>query len=221
MENIFKSKIIQITTIMALFLCVKLNAQTEVDSKLKKLFFGLNIDSCQTKIEKEIENSKVYKFKGELDSVCSGMVFYVRKNRIFSSYKLENNKQSLVDCDSTLIQLQPVLSFQSTSHGKVEHERLYGHRVAINMYFSNENKAKKAYKKLAQSIATDLGKKSNTGDTTIDDKIVGNTTFINIDQKNKGYEFERNLQISIRKYEELYVVSINFEKLTIITENCD
>jgi len=223
-ERILRQKLILILTLsISLFSCFKLNAQTDIDYKLKKLFFGLNIDSCQTKIEKEIVTNTIYKFKGEeFDTIGANKYkLHLKKITFAPSFKLRNNKQSLVDCDSTLIVLQPVFFYQSTSHGKVDYEKFYGHSVSIIMHFSDSIKANDSYKNLCDSIATNLGKEAFSGELTVDDIVVGNSTIINIDMKNNGYEYKRDLEISIRKYEKLYVVNIYFSKYTITTENCD
>jgi hypothetical protein len=219
-KEVLKRKMVQLSTLaISLFLCSKLNAQT--DSKLEKLFFGLNIDSCQTKIEKEIENRKVYKLKREIDTLGTGnFKFFSKRNSISSCYKLENNKQSLVDCDSTLILLQPAIVNQSVSHGKVDYEILYGHRVSILMYFSDSIKAYNAYRNLADSISKNLGREYFSGDFTINNIVMGNSTIMSIDKKNNGYEYKRDLEISIRNYKRLYELKVDFVKLTIRTENC-
>ncbi|HLG03508.1 MAG TPA: hypothetical protein VI731_07920 [Bacteroidia bacterium] len=223
--EVLKIRILQIVImVIALFLSLILNAQTAIDSKLKKLFFNLNIDSCQTKIEKEIENSKEYKFKfiGDIDTLNAGnFKIYSKSFSIFSCYKLEYNAQSLVNCDSTLILLQPALVGKGVSHGKVDFEKLYGHRVSILMYFSDSIRAYKTYRNFVDSISNNLERESWSGDFTIDDVVIGNSTTINIDKKNNGYEYQRDLEISIRRYEKLYELNVDFVRLTISLENCE
>ncbi len=219
-----KLQILQIVSIIiALFLCMNSNAQTGIDFKLKKLFFGLNIDSCQTKIEKEIENSTFYKFKyaGKIDTIGTGnSMFYFKRLSFAPCYKLENNEQSLANCDSTFILLQPVFVSRGASHGKVDYEKLYRHRVSIYMHFSDSSKAYATYKNLADSIANYLDKGYSSGCFTIDNNEMGNITTINIDEKNNGYEYNRDVEISIRRYEKSYSLEIDFVKHTIKPENC-
>jgi hypothetical protein len=73
---------------------------------------------------------------------------------------------------------------------------------------------------LTDSISRLLNRTYSSTDFTIDNIIAGNSSKINIDKKNNGYEYERNLEISIRKYDKIFEVKIDFEKLTITQEIC-
>ncbi len=73
---------------------------------------------------------------------------------------------------------------------------------------------------MTDSISGKLYRTYSSSDFTIDNIVAGSSSKIIIDKKNNGYEYERNLEISIRKYDKLFEVKIDFEKLTITQEIC-
>lgn len=199
------------------------NINNVIDNDIKEIFFNLNIDSCQNEIVKEIDNHKTYKFifEGKVDTLkLFDTIVLFRENQYVPRFKLYDNKQSIRECDSTFIQLQPTYVEKSVSHRKIDYERLYGHRVSILIYFHDSTLATKTYKQLTDSISRLLNKTYSSADFTIDNIVAGNASIINIDKKNNGYEYERNLETSIRKYDKIYEVKIDFEKLTLTQEIC-
>jgi len=165
------------------------NDSSNVELKLKKLFFNLNVDTCQEQIQADIKSNAYYKFnyKGPVDTIKSGdHKFVLTHDILYPYYKLENNNQGIVKCDSTIIFLQRVIESRGQSHGKIDYEKLDGHSVSILMYFSDSLTANYAYKFLVDSISNSFNKEYSVGEVTIDNKTNGSISFINIDKKNNG-----------------------------------
>lgn len=195
----------------------------EMEKEIKKIFFNLNIDSCQNQILKEIDNNKTYRFiySGKVDTFRHGNYEFIsREDLLHPCFKLNDNKLSIIECDSTFIQLQPAYICRTISHGKIDYERLYGHCVSILMYFHDSTLATTTYTHLTDSISGKLNRSYSSADFTIDNIVAGSSSKIIIDKKNNGYEYERNLEISFRKYDKLFEVKIDFKKLTITQEIC-
>lgn len=200
------------------------NGIHETDQKLKKLFFNLNIDSCQNQIIKEIDSNKQYKFTyaGKVDTFRVGGEKYIERNDLWHPvFKLDDNHLSITTCDSTFIQLQPLHKYLlPATHIKTKGMQLYGHRVSVIMYFHDSTSALNAFGYLTDSISNMLGKPIFSRNFFIGNNIAGKMSDLMIDKKNNGYEFERNLEIVIRKYSKFLTVNINFSRELLMREIC-
>ena len=220
---IFRIILVIIIVLQNNFYLFSQNINNEIEKDIKNFFFNLNIDSCQNQILKEIDSNKTYRFiySGKVDTFGHGNYQFIsREDLLHPCFKLNDNKQSIVDCDSTFIQLQPAYLGRTVSHVNIDYERLYGHRISILMYFHDSTFATTTYKHLTDSISAKLNRTFSSSEFTIDNIVAGSSSKIIIDKKNNGYEYERNLEISIRKYDKLFEVKIDFEKLTITQEIC-
>jgi len=222
-KNIYRILLVVFTVLLNQSNLFAQNVSDEMAKKLKDLFYNLNIDSCQNQILKEIDSNKInmFTYTGKVDTFRHGNYQFIsREDLLHPCFRINENYPSNIECDSTFIQLQPAYVARSVSHGKIDYDRLYGHIVSVLFYFHDSTLATKTYKQLTDSISHLLNRTYSSADFTIDNIIAGNSSKINIDKKNNGYEYERNLEISIRKYENLFVVDIDYIKLTVIKEIC-
>jgi hypothetical protein len=196
-------------------------------TNLEKLFFDLQVDTCQSELIKEITLNKNYRFKllGEDNpSTNEALEIQIEKKAsisfadLYPCYKLVNKKNGIVDCDSTLVLFQPVSKFIGGSNSTLT--ELKGHEISILLYFTDSITASKSYLKLCNRLIKILNKPSFSGDFTIDGKVAGNTTTISIDKGSDNYDYEKILSISLHFYQKLFEIKIEYALTMIRPEDC-
>ena len=213
--------------LIVVILSIKTYAQSikNIDSELKSIFFNLDVDTCQSELIKQIDSNKTYKFRylDGFDTLRFMGGITIDKRKFFAqSYQLESEKNEWFKCDTLKIVLQQAYVYRmSTSHTNEKSKSFYGHDISICHYFLDSLKAVDSYNKMVDSISKRLKLSYNQGDYTVDGKIEGKVARFSIDNKNNGYEYERNLNVWLNSYQKLYEVKIEFERLTFKPEECD
>ncbi len=139
---------------------------------------------------------------------------------MFPFYKLIDPDQALVNCDSTLILLQPVFMATSDVHNINKSKNFSGQRISVLMYFSDSLKADTVYRNFSKKVIGQLQLPNYSNDFTIDGEIAGNATYIPIDKKRNSKEYERRVEISLRYYSEFYELKLDFERITYKPVKC-
>jgi hypothetical protein len=197
---------------------------SEIDAKLKQLFFQLDVNASQYEIEAEVKKlHPEFRYVAKLDTFRVNDTFFTIDRDPYPYFKLRNTSWASYGADSITLFLQPALVWQSLPSHPVSYrtksKQLYGHLISLSFYFSDSLKAESAYNSFKDSLVRMLNLPVQSGYYTSNNPVVGGymSTF-EIDFLKTRRNYQRKLVLSINYHPAAYELKLEFQKLTLERE---